>query len=988
MRYLRRRKFMWIVLMALTAATSAEVPEHLYTGDLVSFPGPWAFQLGKQHIILVNDQQLDDLTDPDKQVDLSLTGEPRMESLRQICDRAEQNGQRTLIFAYDHFFNQYRKGTDTAPRQYVPDTDAYIERIGKIGRFAAEHGIGLELSLLSPLELGRGYREATGESGQWMHYRKGLRDPETGAYSVALWQQRRWSNNKGPITLEDAGVRVFAFRERSLGGSPYIFVDPADIVEITDTAAVERFDGLVHKAGDFEAVRIRVHGTGHTELGPLDRVFVVQQYRTPELDYFSAKALPFLKDLVDRYTAAGVKLNGLYSDEMHIQQDWSYFSHHDHGQFAVRYVTQALADRYAELYGSQYRDFAKYLIYFAYGQEDTAGDLTATLGEMHVFGDSPRAIRETALFRARYYHLLQNTVVDLFADAKHYAEEKMGYRLEARAHATWAQSPTIDKWDTPGAPQQQNQYEYTSNFIWSNTVQQASAACYDYFKWGDFLTGNGNDHAEGGWLDRDYYGLMLACSIGVINDVPYAYGAHWGMPGELHRRRQAVADVFGASSTPQHGLVQELQHRDTEVLMLYPIDLVAAEERFGSWMTQYAYANLITQEKLLELGTVTDGKLTVAGRTYSTLVALFEPFPSERLLAMMQAMADQGGKVIWSGPPPVVAWEGGDALASWQALTGVQYRAERNEGIAAPSKTVNFEGPLAGVSSQTIPTHFMVDRIYPLTPQEGVVPVAQVGSQIVGTLRTTAAGGQVLALGFRPRDDQSQSLGSDVRTWFEVLRALGCYAPTGSFADFNDNTDVLARDGDYMVCRFPNGTIALAPHLRRTLEEWPGGFARNAKEDQAYLDRVPPPSEHVSLADYRVNGHSVRYEGESTLSFRMGADNTLLAFAGQGMQGITVDGREYRFADAPLGQLAFAPVGEARRVPGGAIMQLLVSGQGEVRLPAAGLPEAVSLIAQGAKPGSRGEEVAARVEAGVLIFDAGAAAGRWLFVVPKENATP
>jgi hypothetical protein len=229
-----------------------EVPEHLYTGDLVSFPGPWAFQLGKQHIILVNDQQLDDLTDPDKQVDLSLTGEPRLESLRQICERAKQHGQRTLIFAFDHFFNQYRKGTDTAPRQYMPDTDAYIERIGKIGRFAAEFGIGLELSLLSPLELGRGYREATGESGQWMQYRKGLRDPSTGAYSVALWQHRRWSNNKGPISLEDAGVRVFAFQERKLGGSPYRVVDPAGIVEITDTAQVERFEGLVHKAGDFE----------------------------------------------------------------------------------------------------------------------------------------------------------------------------------------------------------------------------------------------------------------------------------------------------------------------------------------------------------------------------------------------------------------------------------------------------------------------------------------------------------------------------------------------------------------------------------------------------------------------------------------------------------------------------------------------------------------------------------------------------------------
>lgn len=974
---------MCCVFFVSTLPARGEVPEHLYTGDLVSFPGPWAFQLGKQHIILVNDQQLDDLTDPDKQVDLSLTGEPRLESLRQICERAKQHGQRTLIFAFDHFFNQYRKGTDTAPRQYMPDTDAYIERIGKIGRFAAEFGIGLELSLLSPLELGRGYREATGESGQWMQYRKGLRDPSTGAYSVALWQHRRWSNNKGPISLEDAGVRVFAFQERKLGGSPYRVVDPAGIVEITDTAQVERFEGLVHKAGDFEAVRVRVHGAGRSDLGPLDRVVVVQQYRTPELDYFSANALPFLKGLVDRYLAAGVRLNGLYSDEMHIQQDWSYFNHHDNGQFTLRYVTPALAERYAALYGEQYRDFAKYMIYFAYGQEDTAGDLTATSGAMHVFGDSPRAIRETALFRARYYRLLQDTVVDLFADAKRHAEDKMGHRLESRAHATWAQSPTIDRWNTTGTPQQQQQYEYTSNFVWSNTVQQAASACYDYFKWGDFLTGNGNDHAEGGWLDRNYYGLMLACSIGLTNEIPYAYGAHWGMPGELHRRRQAVADVFGASSTPAHGLVQAMQHRDTEVLMLYPMNLVAVEERFGSWMTQYAYANLITQEKLLELGYVEGGELIVAGRRYTTLAALFEPFPSEKLLAMMDTLAAQGGKVIWSGPPPVVTWEGGDAFAPWQALTGVQYRAEWVEGFGAPSKTMSFSGLLAGVPAQPIPTHFLVDSVYPLTPGEGVTPVAQLGPWVVGAHRTLPGGGQVLTLGFRPRDDQSKSLGTDVRTWFEVLRALGCYAPTGAFADTNDHTDALSRDGAYMVCRFPNGTVSLAPHLRDTLEDWPGGFARKPEEDQKYLDRVPPPSERVQLADYRVNGHRVTYEGDGALSFRVNAAGAMLGFAGQNTRGITVDGRAFTFAEAPLGQLAFAPVEEARRVPGGALMQILVHGQGEVRVPAANLPVAVALIAQGAIPGSRGEEVPSRLEDGVLIFDAGAAGGRWLYATPR-----
>ena len=69
-------------------------------------------------------------------------------------------------------------------------------------------------------------------------------------------------------------------------------------------------------------------------------------------------------------------------------------------------------------------------------------------------------------------------------------------------------------------------------------------------------------------------------------------------------------------------------HRDIEVLILYPMNLVAVEERFGSWMTQYAYANYLTADKLLTLGEVTaDGYLKVGAKRYKTLVAVFEPLP-------------------------------------------------------------------------------------------------------------------------------------------------------------------------------------------------------------------------------------------------------------------------------------------------------------------------------------------------------------------------
>ena len=97
-------------------------------------------------------------------------------------------------------------------------------------------------------------------------------------------------------------MRVFAFREQRIGGTPYLVVPPESIVEISDGVQVEHWDGL--KTG--VACRMRVYGEGHTEIGPLDRVLVVQQYKTPEMDYFSDQAMPFLKALVDKYTAAGV----------------------------------------------------------------------------------------------------------------------------------------------------------------------------------------------------------------------------------------------------------------------------------------------------------------------------------------------------------------------------------------------------------------------------------------------------------------------------------------------------------------------------------------------------------------------------------------------------------------------------------------------------------------------------------------------------------
>lgn len=959
-----------LAFAALFAALAGAAPkEDVYRGELLTYPGAWGFSIGKQAIILVRDEELVTLaTHPDQPLNLSLGHGELMESLRQVCERAQKLGQRTLVLAFDQFFSQYRPGQNT-PRRLMPDMDEYIGYVAAIGRFAARYGLGLELSLLSPLEIGKAYAARTGESGVWMHYREGLRDPVSGAFSVELWRNTRWVNNKGPIDIADAGVRVFAFRASPLPGSLLSVVDPNDITELRGGVEVERFDNLVNRHGDFRAVRIRVHGRIPLGRQDLDRVVVVQLYRTPEMDYFSPRALPFLTSLIDRYAAAGIRLNALYADEMHIQQDWNYYSHHDHGEFAMRYVSPHLEREYAARYGAEYAGFARYLVYFLHGQRDAANDLTAKQGTGYVFGSTPEAIQRTALFRARYYRLLQDGVVDLFVKAKKYAEVKMGRRLESRAHATWAESPTCDYWRANDLSRRAK-YDYTPDFIWSNTVQQSASACDDYFKWGDFLTGNGNDHAEGGWIDRDYFGLALAASTGIINEVPNSYAAHWGVPEPVGRRRKALEDAYGDAAEPAFAAVEENVHRDTGVLMLYPLDLVAVEERFGSWMTQYGYANYITAAKLLELGRVRDGAIEIAGRRFTTLVALFEPFPRAGLLEMFRDLVQGGGQVVWSGPPPLVTFEGKPALPLWSGIFGVTLPPAAVSGVRAPGSEIHFEGSFAGVRPQKILSDFLVDRIYPVSPGQGTATVARVNGLVIGTRRGRAA-----FLGYRPRDDQSRSLGYDVRNWFEVLDTIGAYPG-------RDDPDRISRLGDYLACRFPNGAIALAPHLREIVEGWQGGFARNPEADRIYLEQHPVAPGLLRLRHFNVSGHRVDYDGSHAVAFRLDRQKRLIAFAGEDCREITVDGQRFRFADAPMKAVAWAPVAAARRVAHGAVLQIRVEGTGTVRIQGREL----ELFAEGAQPGSRGARVARRYENGALVFQATPdVSGRWIYGVETSK---
>ena len=936
---------------------------------VISFPGPWSFDIPKGSLILVSDQQLEDLQDPDKEVDVSLTATPNRITFRHICEQSKAMGAKTLILAFDQFWAQYRKGQGDKPRQLMPDTDAYIQRIQRLSETLKKYGLGLELSLLSPLELGNSFEKKTGEQGRWVQYREGLRDPKTGRFEVALWEHKRWTNNKGSIDVQRQGIKVFAFSESRVGDSPFYHVNPAEIVELTEVPETEVWEGARADAGtSFSASRLIVRGKGGPLEKNLNRVLVVVSYKTPEMDYFSPKALPFLKDLVDRYHQAGIPLNGLYSDEMHIQQDWVYHAHHDVGQFTFRYLTPNLARVYAEKYGAEFASLEKYLVYFCYGQHEFDPSLEERLASQHVLGTEPVAVQKTFLLRRRYYQLLHSTVVDLFTQAREYAEKQYGHDLEARAHATWAQSPTIDQWDTPGIHHPTKQYEYTPDFVWSNTVHQAAAACDDYFKWNDFLTGGGNDHAEGGWSDRNYYALALACSTGILNRVPYAYAAHWGMPAPIAQRRQGLVDAYGASATAVFKAVEESQHRDIEVLMLYPISLVSCEERFGSWMTQYGYANYVTAEQLLLRAKVNaNGSIEMAGRTFTTLVALFEPLPPAGLIDFIEDYTRKGGRMIWSGPPPCLDMGGADILERWLKLFGIQQLDFGVQGLALPGTKIEFANELKPVAAQTILTHFLVDHVYPVVPEKESSVVARINKRNVGVLKGYPQNGQAVFLGFRPRDDQSASLGYESRTWFDILKTLGAYP--GSAADKKDNPSVVSRDLPFLACHFPNGAITIGTHYRTHEESWPGGFHRDAKEDDAILVKNPPFLEKLNLENLEVNGYAVTYKGRLLVGFRVDKENRLIAFAGYNSQTITINGKTTQFSSKPMSHIGWAPVPESRRVPGGAILEIWCIGDGEISIPLGGQAKQPKLFFSAAIPGAIGEEVPTRIEQDQLRFE-------------------
>ena len=140
----------------------------------------------------------------------------------------------------------------------------------------------------------------------------------------------------------------------------------------------------------------------------------------------------------------------------------------------------------------------------------------------------------------------------------------------------------------------------------------------------------------------------------------------------------------------------------------------------------------------------------------------------------------------------------------------------------------------------------------------------------------------------------------------------------------------------------------------------------------------------VKELETRVAGHEVHYKGQHTLAFRTNGEGILVAFCGKGTDRITVDGRNTVFADRPMPTAAWAPIAQERRVKGGAFLEMFFQGQGQMRIPVSGVAKRVTMVAQGAIPGSRGEDVPCTMAEGCLLFEVTPAlSNRWLYASRK-----
>jgi hypothetical protein len=874
----------------------------------------------KHHVLILTDEkQLDRIIEkPGEPLfddeERGFSGEkkglyPPGTTLESFCENARRQGGERVEVSYDFFFG----GTT---RENYPDSEKTIRAFKVIHDYALKAGMTFGASLISPLDIGGGFAQKHDNTGfSWQFQECAM---EGGVFDTTMTLQRQWYNNKGPIKLKLEGVHALAFDEERIGDSAYYYVDENAIDDISEKVKVEIDESSFAVTGSgwgYGKMRISGHAAGGKK-----RALIVAVYRTPELDYFDASAADYMHQVIRTHKDAGICYQGFYSDEMHIQFDWDLINHFGPTEITTRYVTPALVNEFARRYGDKYRNFLKYMVYFPYCQH---GDGAAS---QHVFGKDPRGIYETWLFRKRYFEMLSRRVVDLSVDALEYSEKLFGAPIMTRAHATWQESPTCDRYFEedrfsamdPGSAAQGKLYDYTPTYVWSSSIRENIAASYDYFRWNEFLTGSGNDHPEGGNTDRDYYAEALACSFGVLNRFPYAYCASWGSPNEVLRRIRNVGAVYGAAEVggilaggSSHALVQGMEHRDTDVLLLYPLELNYVEERFGSWMVQYGYGNYITEEKLLQYGRLTeDNRLEILGRKYRGIVVLFEPFVKKETLELLAGFVRRGGKLVWMAAPGVMNEETADMDVHqvFLDLFGLKAVGSMSQPRSMAGRDVVFAGSLAAIPPMRILTDLLPDYVYALTPGEAE-PVAMADGLTLGALKQyPGTGGAAAYFGFRLRDDQSGSTGDDVSALFDVLYTLGAYGP-GSL-----EARSRPKDARYVMNVFPNGTISLTNHYRRFTEDWYGSFFRDEEKDRSLLAGRTLPPVDILLSGEEIRGRRVSYQGTDILSYRLDKDGNLAGFSGAGCRGIAIDGREYTFTDKPV-TLTWTLVEEPLRNP-------------------------------------------------------------------------
>jgi hypothetical protein len=888
---------------------------------------------------------------------------PPETSLLTLMDQAARAGARRFMVSYDFFFG----GKTRRLHLDSPETLAAFERIAAL---AKERNLALEGSIINPLDLGRGYAAQHEQAGEVCLFQEG-RIGDGGEYAMTLLSQRQWCNNKGPIPLEVKAVRVYAFRERIVPGTPYYAVDPKAMVDISSTVTQAAPAGDV--SGDERGWRqqpYRVEGRW-PEAGKDMRCLVILIHKLPELDYFNPDARAYAKGVIDEYHRRGIDFAAFYGDEMHSQFDWD-LSRVGRKELQVRYLTPSMAKTFARAHGREYADLYKHLIYFCQGHGGLDGDPVID-GTQHVMGATEADIYRTWMFRRNYFDMLSGAVVGLSLEAKRYAEKLYGRPVEVTAHPTWQEAPTCDDFGAGCGGDRAHAYDYSDSFRGSASVREAISACYDYWRWDRVYTGCGTDHPEGGWADRDYFGRAFACGLGIVNDASWAYCGSWGGPPEIIQRINQVTAAYGCrGSHPLHNVVQGEVHRDSDVLLAYPLDLLYVDQRFGSWMVQYGYGNYVTEEALCRWGRVTaDGQLSLRARKHRVLGLLFEPFVRPKTLELAAEMLAHGGSVVWMSTPPELYEEaGGSPRARWQKMFGVKFDRSIRGGERAEGKSVEFAGAMAGCEPMPVASSLLPDWVYPVTP-DGADVVARIGRRVVGTIKRYASGGCAMFLGFRARDDQSASTGRDLHALFDALCAAGAYPGA-------DNPERLSRTTDILANRFPNGAITVTRHFRDLPEQWPGGFKRNPEKDAALVARLNLPPNQLKLA-LRLDGHTVSYQGGEMLTYAV-KRGRLAAFCGISAPGITVDGKRYQLTESPA-TLAWAPVSARELGPGvRAAHRLWVSAATAVRLPieAQGWKRVRAAVAEGTRAAA---PVKAQAEGETVVVSvAPGQENRWLYV--------